>query len=85
MIDPADMTLTLIGGQILPITPHDVAKTLGIPLRDLAVVIPAKQKGIPPPTKHEYQDMSITVGNGPTFDHMFLMVACSTILTLISR
>lgn len=46
MIDPTDMTLTLKGGQILPVTPHDVADTLGIPLRDVRVVIPPKMKGI---------------------------------------
>lgn len=46
MIDSVDMTLTLRGGQILPFTPHDVAETLGIHLRDLPVVIPGKQKGI---------------------------------------
>lgn len=54
MIDSADMTLTLRGGQILPITPHDVANRLGIPLRDVLVIIPPKLKGIQPPSKHEY-------------------------------
>lgn len=85
MIDPADMTLTLSGGKILPITLHDVAETLGIPLHDLPVVIPTKQKGIPPPTKYEYQDMGVIVEHEPTFDQMFVMTACSTILTPISR
>lgn len=54
MIDPAYMTLTLRGGKILSITPHNVVETLQIPLRDPPVVIPTKQKGIPQPTKHEY-------------------------------
>lgn len=79
------MTLTLRSGQILPITPHDVAETLGIPLRDVPVVIPAKQKGIQLPTKHEYQKMSVVVGHGPTFDKTFIMTTFLTVLTPISR
>lgn len=29
--------------------------------------------------------MSVSVGNGPTFDRMFVMAACPTVLTPISR
>lgn len=68
MIDSGDMTLTLRGGQILPINLHDVLKTLGIPLRDLPIVNPAKWKGIPLPMKDEYQDMRVTVRYGPAFN-----------------
>lgn len=83
MIDPTDMTLTLRGGQILPITPHDVEDTLGIPLCDIPVVIPLKLKGIQPPSKHDYQDMSQVVDHGAAFDKIFIMATCSTILTPI--
>lgn len=83
-IDPSEITLTLRISQILPIMPHDVADTLGIPLCDVPIVLPAKQKGIQPPTKLQYQDMAPVIGHGPAFDKMFIMAACSTVLTPIS-
>lgn len=46
MIDSTNMTLTLRGGQILPITSYDVVDTLGIPLCDIPIVITPKLRGI---------------------------------------